>query len=103
MTPPALDTAALRDALESAGWRYTPQRAAVYDHLCRADHHPTAEQLYQGVKATIPNISLATVYKALETLVACGLAAKLTAGDGAGSGSSRYDARSDPHYHLRCL
>lgn len=99
MLSPALDPSALRDALETAGWRCTPQRLAVYDQLSRANHHPTAEEVYQGVKASIPNISLATVYKALETLVASGVAAKLTAGDG----SARYDARSDHHYHLRCL
>ena len=98
MTPP-LDPDALRSALESAGWRCTPQRLAVYGHLCRAEHHPTAEEVYQGVKLVVPKISLATVYKALEALVASGLAAKLTAGDG----SARYDARSEHHYHLRCL
>lgn len=99
MNPTALGPDALRETLEAAGWRYTPQRQAVYDHLCRAEHHPTAEDVYQGVRGNIPNISLATVYKALETLVASGLAAKLTAGDG----SARYDARPDHHYHLRCL
>src|SRR5215218_2528978 len=96
---PALDADALRRALESAGWRCTPQRVAVYDHLGRAEHHPTAEEVYQGVRGDIPRISLATVYKALEALVASGVATKLTAGDG----SARYDARSDRHYHVRCL
>jgi Fe2+ or Zn2+ uptake regulation protein len=85
--------------LETAGWRYTSQRAAVYDHLSRAESHPTAEQVYHGVKATIPRISLATVYKALEALVASGLATKLIGSDG----SARYDGRSEHHYHLRCL
>jgi Fe2+ or Zn2+ uptake regulation protein len=94
-----LDLDGLRAALESAGWRCTPQREAVYAHLSRAPHHPTAEEVYQGVKTTIPRISLATVYKALEALVAAGLVTKLSAGDG----SARYDARSDQHYHLRCL
>jgi Fur family peroxide stress response transcriptional regulator len=99
MTPPALDPVALHEALEAAGWRCTPQRLAVYDQLARAEHHPSAEDVYQGVKSTIPSISLATVYKALEALVASGLATKITGGDG----SARYDARSDRHYHLRCL
>ena len=44
-------------------------------------------------------ISLATVYKSLETLVTCGLASKLTYSDG----SARYDARMDPHHHARCV
>lgn len=89
----------LRASLEAAGRRLTRQRAAVYDQLCRADHHPTAEDVYRKVKATVPSISLATVYKALETLVNSGLAAKLVAANG----SARYDARSDHHYHLRRL
>ena len=89
----------LRATLEAAGWRMTRQRAAVYDHLQRADHHPTAEDVYRRVKATVPSISLATVYKALEALVDSGLASKLVAANG----SARYDARGDHHYHLRCL
>lgn len=96
---PALDPDGLRTVLEAAGWRYTAQRLAVYEHLSCAEHHPTAEDVFRGVRSRVPKISLATVYKALETLVACGLATKLTAGDG----SARYDARSDRHYHLRCL
>lgn len=98
MSPP-LDPDALRAALESAGWRCTPQRVAVYDHLAYSGHHPTAEEVYRSVRAVIPKISLATVYKGLESLVAIGVATKLTDGDG----SARYDARSDRHYHLRCL
>src|SRR5947209_13646209 len=99
MVPPPLDSHGLRNALEAAGLRCTAQREAVYRSLSRSDHHPTAEEVYQGVKATIPRISLATVYKALETLVGCGLATRLTAADG----RARYDARRDHHYHLRCL
>jgi Fe2+ or Zn2+ uptake regulation protein len=99
MPTTALDHDSLRDTLEAAGWRCTPQRLAVYDLLSHTDHHPTAEEVFLGARRLIPNISLATVYKALEALVACGLATKLTAGDG----SARYDARAENHYHLRCL
>jgi Fe2+ or Zn2+ uptake regulation protein len=99
MTTRPLDRDRLRAALEAVGWRWTPQRGSVYEYLCRAAHHPTAEEVYHGVKATIPKISLATVYKALEALVASHLATKLSGGDA----SARYDARSEPHYHLRCL
>jgi Fe2+ or Zn2+ uptake regulation protein len=101
MKPAPLDHDALRQALESAGLRCTPQRLAVYDHLGSALHHPTAEEVYQTVRMQIPRISLATVYKALEALVAIGVASRLTASDGAGP--ARYDARSDAHYHFRCL
>jgi Fe2+ or Zn2+ uptake regulation protein len=87
--------------LEGAGMRCTPQRLAVYDHLTRAEHHPTAEDVFRAVRAAVPRISLATVYKALEALVETGVAAKIPAQ--AGDAGARYDARCDPHYHFRCL
>jgi Fe2+ or Zn2+ uptake regulation protein len=96
-----LDHQSLRNALENAGLRSTPQRLAVYDILVQAPHHPTAEDVYQAVRLTIPRISLATVYKSLEALVAVGVVTKLTAGVGATR--ARYDARRDLHYHFRCL
>jgi Fe2+ or Zn2+ uptake regulation protein len=71
----------LRAALETAGCRFTQQRAAVYTYLEQVETHPTAED----------------VYKALEALVEARLANRLTYGDG----SSRYDCRRDDHYHLR--
>lgn len=89
----------LREALEANGQRYTEQRAAVYRYLMHTDAHPTADDLFTSVRSEIPDISLATVYKSLEALVGCGLATKLTYGDG----SARYDARTDPHPHARCL
>ena len=82
---------ALREALEANGQRFTEQRAAVYRYLCGALDHPTADEVFTSVRAEIADISLATVYKALETLVSCGLAAKLTNGDG----SARYDPRTE--------
>lgn len=89
----------LRPVLEANGQRFTEQRAAVYRSLCATDAHPTADEVFTAVRSEIADISLATVYKALETLVGCGLATKLTYGDG----SARYDARTDEHFHARCL
>lgn len=90
---------ALRKALESNGQRFTEQRSAVYRYLISTDTHPTADDVFTAVRGSIPDISLATVYKSLETLVSCDLATKLTYGDG----SARYDGRTDPHPHARCL
>ena len=75
-----LDHQDLRTIIENAGLRCTPQRLAVYDHLSQSAEHPTAEDVFQAVRSQIPKISLATVYKALEALVAIGVATKLTAG-----------------------
>jgi Fur family peroxide stress response transcriptional regulator len=89
----------LRHALEASGQRFTEQRAAVYNVLMATDQHPTADEVFLSVRHNLPGISLATVYKSLETLVGCGLAIKLTYGDG----SARYDGRTDPHHHARCV
>ena len=89
----------LRSALEMHGQRLTDQRAAVFRFLCGTVDHPTADEVFTAVRTQISDISLATVYKALETLVTCNLAVKLTNGDG----SARYDARTDDHFHARCL
>ena len=45
----------------------------------------------------MPRVSLATIYNALDVLVASRLATKLTNGDD----SARYDCRCEDHYHLR--
>jgi Fe2+ or Zn2+ uptake regulation protein len=87
----------VRGALESAGCRFTQQRAAVFAYLEQVKSHPTADEVYQAVRRSLPRISLATVYKALEELVIAGLATKLCNGDD----SARYDCRGEEHYHLR--
>lgn len=89
----------LREALEASGQRFTEQRAAVYRYLVGTTSHPTADEVLLAVRGGLPGISLATVYKSLETLVGCGLAMKLTYSDG----SARYDGRTDPHPHVRCV
>jgi Fe2+ or Zn2+ uptake regulation protein len=89
----------LRAALAAGGQRFTEQRATVYRYLAATDAHPTADEVYSAVRRSLPDISLATVYKSLETLVGCGLAVKLTYADD----SARYDGRTDPHHHARCV
>jgi Fur family peroxide stress response transcriptional regulator len=98
-SPPEIANARLRGALEVTGHRYTEQRAAVYRFLSETTTHPNADEVFQEVRSWVPGISLATVYKSLETLVSCGLALKLAYSDG----SARYDGRTDPHHHARCV
>jgi Fe2+ or Zn2+ uptake regulation protein len=92
---PSLDD--VRSALQKAGCRFTEQRGAVWRYLASVETHPTAEQVYRAVRRQIPQISLATVYNALEALVEARLATKITSGDGC----ARYDCRGEDHYHLR--
>lgn len=78
--------------------RMTPQRAEILAELRTAHDHPTAAELYERLRPRLPRLSLGTVYRNLDLLVAAGLAAKLTA---AGA-EARYDGRPAPHDHARC-
>ena len=49
--------------------KLTPQRLAVYKYLISTKEHPSAETIYTALQPTYPTMSLATVYKALKTLV----------------------------------
>ena len=89
----------LRSALEASGHRHTTQRAAIYRYLKGVTTHPTADEIFTQVREVLPDISLATVYKALEAFVEAGVARKLALG----SGPARYDGRTDDHDHVRCL
>ena len=79
--------------------RMTHQRKVVLEELKKTTAHPTADELYEAVRKRIPNISLGTVYRNLEILSACGQALKLDLGEG----KKRFDATTEPHYHLHCI
>lgn len=79
--------------------KLTPQRIAVYKYLLSTTEHPSAETIYNFVKRDYPTMSLATVYKALKTLVTVDLIQEINLGDG----SFRYDANAKPHPHIQCI
>lgn len=89
----------LRKALEASGHRHTAQRAAIYRYLKGVKTHPTADEIFTQVREVLPEISLATVYKALEAFVESSVARKLALG----VGPARYDGRTEDHDHVRCL
>lgn len=65
--------AVLSERLKSCDVRPTPQREVVLKVILEKRDHPTADEIFARVKATMPTISLATVYNCLETLVTCGI------------------------------
>lgn len=88
-----------RDALEADGMRWTAQRQAVFEVLDQMRTHPSADEIHRATRQTVPDISLATVYKALDAFIACGAVKKLTSvGD-----SARFDVRTDSHHHFWCV
>ena len=88
----------LRGALAERGLTLTRQRRVIYECLVEATDHPTAEQLHERIHVSLPNLSLATVYKALHLFSELGLARGVATPDG----RARFDAQACPHHHLRC-
>lgn len=88
-----------RKIFEAHSIRCTRPRVLIYETLCAAKSHPTAEELHQSVRAIQPGISLATIYNTLELLVDQGLARRIS-NRCPGSGASRYDADQTNHLHL---
>lgn len=83
-------------AIAEKGLKITHQRIVVYQAITINDKHPTAEQIYELIKEKNPSISLATVYKTLETFVENKLINKVSTPQG----TMRYDARTDNHNHI---
>jgi len=81
------------------GLKITPQRIAVYEILLDSRNHPTVEEIYEEVKKRYPFVSLATVYRTVETLEQVGLAKKVCYW----GSSARYDANTEDHHHLICV
>lgn len=79
--------------------KLTPQRIAVYKYLQSTTEHPSAEIIYKALHEDYPTMSLATVYKALKTLVEVDLVQELNVGEG----NFRYDGNTLPHSHIQCL
>lgn len=79
--------------------RMTRQRKIILEELRKLKTHPTADELYEAVRARLPRISLGTVYRNLDVLQENGEVLKL---ESAGS-QKRFDGDISPHYHVRCL
>lgn len=81
-----------------AGMNLTPQRVTIYRALLESEDHPSPEVLYERVRPQLPQLSLATIYKALDALMRLGVVREVSAI----SDSKRFDANLDWHHHLIC-
>ena len=76
----------------------THQRLAVYEELSGRRDHPSAESLHESLRRSYPSLSLATVYKTLQTLAELGMIARVDSP----SAQARYDAIVETHHHAVC-
>jgi Fur family transcriptional regulator, stress-responsive regulator len=90
----------LLERLRALDWRLTPQRRVIAEVMGGEHVHLTAEEVLERARERLPEVSLATVYNALNELVAMGEVKQVDAG----AGPTRYDPNTeDGHHHLVCL
>jgi Fur family transcriptional regulator, peroxide stress response regulator len=86
----------ISNVLIETGLKVTPQRIAILNAAIKLGNHPNADQILEYIRRKNPNISLATVYKVLDTLVENNLVKMVkTEKD-----IKRYDACLEKHHHL---
>ena len=84
------------ERMERAGVRPSAQRVAIAEFVLTTPDHPSADAVWQAVKARFPMVSRATVYNTLELFVQRGLLQRLAIADDA----MVYDPVLEPHHHF---
>jgi Fur family peroxide stress response transcriptional regulator len=77
----------------------TTQRLAIYKALIEYDSHPSPEIIFKKIHQEYPTISLATVYKTLETFEKHGIISMVTTLHD----TLRYDPITKRHHHIVCV
>jgi len=86
---------AVRNLFHQHGLKCTPQRLAVLAALNDSKEHISISEIYRKVRKILPGTGLATIYRALETLVDLGLVLTVHMEDGCHS----YAVAQDGHQH----
>jgi len=86
----------IRNMLIEKKLKVTPQRIAILEAVINLGNHPNADQIMDYISRKNPNISLATVYKVLDTLAESSLV-KMVRTD---KDIKRYDAFLEKHHHV---
>ncbi|KJS87562.1 MAG: Fur family transcriptional regulator [Peptococcaceae bacterium BICA1-8] len=93
----------IKTRLKAKDYKITPQRKVIINAFAQnMEKHLSAEDVYQFVKHSHPEIGLATVYRTLDLLAELQILKKMNFGDG----RSRYEFCKDDdhhHHHLICL
>ena len=81
------------------GLKITPQRLAILEFLDGNKSHPSAEEIFDGVKESVPTISFATVYNTLEAMKRTASVQEITIDPQ----RKHYDPDMTPHHHIVCI
>jgi len=81
------------------GFKLTPQRLAILKFLEGNTSHPTAEDIYKGIKKVYPTVSFATVYNTIQFLKDRKEILEITID----SEKRHYDPNTMLHHHIICV
>ena len=84
---------------QNSGLGLTKQREVVLQVIRNAEHHLTANEVFEEAKRRLPTISFATVYNSLRYLKEAGHISEIQFGF---SGANRFDAKTNRHDHAIC-
>lgn len=79
--------------------RNTQQRQVIESILSQTDRPLLPKELLAQAQQTLPNLGIATVFRALKDLVEEGLVQSVTIGDEA----PRYEGARGHHHHFKCI
>lgn len=78
--------------------RNTRQRRIVLEAVeGLSGQHPTAADIFESIRPSHPQLSLATVYRSLNALTLQGRLAEIRV-----ENLTRYDSTTEPHHHIVC-
>jgi len=80
------------------GYKLTPQRRLILEILSE-EKHISAEEIFERIKFSQPNVSFGTVYRNLNILLELELIKQLDFKDG----RTRFELNKSHHHHLICL
>jgi Fur family transcriptional regulator, iron response regulator len=82
--------------LREKGIQPSAQRVAVAEYVLETRDHPSADQVWERVRAKMPVLSRATVYNTLNLFVEKGLLRQLILAEG----KVVFDPHVEPHHHF---
>lgn len=99
----SIDINALKEDLKKKGYKLTPQRRSIVDTIIvNEGKHLTAEEIYDEVKKSCPEIGLATVYRTILLLEELGIISRLDLNDGCSRYEMVHSNEAHRHHHLIC-
>ncbi|MET3616672.1 Fur family ferric uptake transcriptional regulator [Peptoniphilus olsenii] len=94
----------VRKILKENGYKYTDQRAKVYEiFLNNRDSHLTTEDIYKLISEIDPSMGIATVYRTVQLFTKLGILDQIIFDDNIVRYELRIHEQGHRHHHLICI